>query len=331
MNNNVRDEFSIIEDLPNELFVGIFSYLNGVDTVFAFLSLNNRFQKLLRKYCKVFDFKSSSKLQFDTIFDQYSTKRWKSLQLSNDDQTSGQIEYCFQRYPLSVYFTQLESLSLLKMKTSDLSILSELSFLTNLTSLKIGFICGEIISMYDLSDLKQLKRLVITSCFNIRWTNKLSQLDTLEYVIMHCCLNLLVLTWPSRLKHLKIVLESAEHNDLLPQSISNLSELTNLEIYQKEQGYTIPNGQQWEQIISSSCPLLKNLKFVFQFPYQSYISNQMKQIIASFSTPFYINEKKWFVRCDIWTRYRAVILYTLPFTFNRLKCSLNGKMLTYPT
>ncbi|CAF0993115.1 unnamed protein product [Adineta steineri] len=305
MNNNARDEFSIIEDLPNELFVGIFCYLNGVDTVFAFLSLNNRFQKLLRKYCKVFDFKSSSKLQFDTIFDQYSTKRWKSLQLSNDDQTSGQIEYCFQRYPLSVYFTQLEFLSLLKMKTSDLSILSELSFLTNLTSLKIGFICGEIISMYDLSDLKQLKRLVITSCFNTRWTNKLSQLDTLEYVIMHCCLNPLVLTWPSRLKHLKIVLESAEHNDLLPQSISSLSELTNLEIYQKEQGYTVPNGQQWEQIISLSCPLLKNFKFVFQFPYQSYISNQIEQIIASFSTPFYINEKKWFVRCDIWTRYRA--------------------------
>ncbi|CAF1534581.1 unnamed protein product, partial [Adineta steineri] len=267
MNNNVRDGFSIIEDLPNELFVGIFSYLNGVDTVFAFLSLNNRFQKLLRKYCKIFDFKSSSKLQFDTIFDQYSTKRWKSLQLSNDDQTSGQIEYCFQRYPLSVYFTQLESLSLLKMKINNLPILSELSFLTNLTSLKIGFICGEIISMYDLSDLKQLKRLVITSCFNTRWTNKFSQLDTLEYVIMHCCLNPLVLTWPSKLKHLKIVLESAEHNDLLPQSISSLSELSNLEIYQKEQGYTVPNGQQWEQIISLSCPLLKNFKFVFQFPY----------------------------------------------------------------
>ena len=82
----------IIEDLPNELFRQIFSYLTGIDAVFAFSLLNTRFQCLLKEYCQGFDFKSINKIKFDIIFNQYDKQWWKSLKLSNED-TPGQIEY----------------------------------------------------------------------------------------------------------------------------------------------------------------------------------------------------------------------------------------------
>ncbi len=87
----------------------------------------------------------------------------------------------------------------------------------------------------------------------------------------------------------------------------------------------MPNGQIWEQIIVSSIPLLKNFKFYFQFICYDSQLNQVKQAIASFSTPFYVHEKNWFIRCDVSTRYvthdrdnghrKFVVLYTIPFPF----------------
>ncbi len=58
---------ALLEHLPNETFIEIFSYLNGVDAIFAFSNLNNRFQCLLYEYCQ-------------------------ALQFSDNDDTSGQIE-----------------------------------------------------------------------------------------------------------------------------------------------------------------------------------------------------------------------------------------------
>jgi hypothetical protein len=171
MSNGEENESSLIEDLPNELFVQIFSYLNGIDAVLAFSSLNHRFKRLLRRYCQVFDFKSKSKYQFDTVFDEHSTKNCKCLQLSNDENTPGQIKYCSERYPLSVYFPQLKSLSLLNINPIDQSIFFQLSSLTNLISLKIEFINTILMSTLDCSHFKQLKRLVVNTSLNTDWTN----------------------------------------------------------------------------------------------------------------------------------------------------------------
>ncbi|CAF1293921.1 unnamed protein product [Adineta steineri] len=66
---------TLLEHLPNELLAEIFSYLNGIDAIFAFSQLNQRFQYLLNENCFFFDFKSISKFQFDFIFQHYSTKR----------------------------------------------------------------------------------------------------------------------------------------------------------------------------------------------------------------------------------------------------------------
>jgi hypothetical protein len=157
---------NVLEDLPNELFCQIFFYLSGVDTVFAFSSLNTRFQCLIKEYCQGFDFQLINKTKFDLIFDQYDKQWWKSLRLSNED-TPGQIEYFFQSYSLIDEISQLKSLSLSKIESINKSILlSQISFLTNLVSLTLKPICGRILSNIDLP---KLKRLVVTSCKNTEW------------------------------------------------------------------------------------------------------------------------------------------------------------------
>ena len=71
-----------------------------------------------------------------------------------------------------------------------------------------------------------------------------------------------------------------------------------------------------KRLIRSSLPLLKNFRFYFQFYYNSASSNQIEQIVASFSTPFYTHEKKWFIHCDLYTEYRIARFYSLPFFRN---------------
>jgi hypothetical protein len=157
-----------LEHLPNEIFLTIFSYLNDIDTVFAFSNLNYRFQCLLFEYCRSFDFKSVSKSKFDIIFRQYNTKQWKLLKLFNDDDTPGQIEYFIQNYFITEHFSQLQSLSILD-KTGRCRynlLLYQLRFLTNLNSLTMESICGTKMSHFNLP---KLKRLVVSSCRNTKW------------------------------------------------------------------------------------------------------------------------------------------------------------------
>jgi hypothetical protein len=159
---------TLLEYLPNELFVAIFSYLNGVDAVFAFSNLNNHFQRLLFEYCQIFDFKSIKKEKFDFVLQQHNIQQLKSLQLSNDDDTPEQIEYFCERYSLTDLCPQLKSLSLLKLKIEHNSntLFDQLSSLKNLHSLTIESICTRTMLKFSFP---KLKRLVLSSCKNTIW------------------------------------------------------------------------------------------------------------------------------------------------------------------
>lgn len=153
---------TLFEYLPNEILISIFSYLNGIDGVLAFSNLNFRFYSLSNQCCYLFNFKGINKTKFDFIINQqYNKQQWKSLQLSNDYDTPGQIEYFCQSYSLIDLCPQLQSLSLLNIEYISQS----LSF-TNLKSLTIESLCGTIMSRFDLS---KLKRLVINTCRDIEW------------------------------------------------------------------------------------------------------------------------------------------------------------------
>ncbi|CAF4588349.1 unnamed protein product [Rotaria sp. Silwood2] len=177
----------------------------------------------------------------------------------------------------------------------------------------------------------RLKRLAVTSCRNTEWIMNFSELESLEYTINNCCWDPIILSWPSNLKHLKIVFGNDDVDDLVLQSLKHLSQLITLEIYQKELGKSFPNGCIWEQLIRSSLPLLKKLRFYFQFNYGFLSLNIIEKIMTSFSSSFFVNEKKWFIRCDIFSGCGIAIIYTLPFTFDRytiFKYFPNKKILT---
>ena len=289
------NKVNFIEDFPNELFAQIFSYLNGIDAVFAFSYLNTRFHCLLKEYCQRFDFKSINKIKFDIIIEQYDTQWCKSLRLSNDDDTYGQIEYFFQFYSIIDHFSQLNSLSLLKIESIDsLNLLSQIIFLPNLVSLTIKTVCGRIISKFNSLNLKQL---AVISCRNtslivmLYYFQHFSQLESLEYTIDNCCWDKIVLSWPLYLKHLKIVFDNDNVGILVPHSVQYLFQLITLEIYQKELGKSFPNGHVWKEIICSSFPSLKKFKFSFPFDYGFLSIKKIENVMSSFSTPFYVNEK----------------------------------------
>ncbi|CAF3596074.1 unnamed protein product [Rotaria sp. Silwood1] len=314
---------TLIERLSNEIFIEIFSYLNGVDAAFAFSRLNYRFQCLLLEYCQFFDCKSASKVPFELVFRRHDTQQWKSLQLYDDDDTSGQIEYFNKNYSFVEHFPQLQSLSLLEMKTEHIyRLLYQLRSLTNLNSLTIESICGK--KCLNIS-LPKLKRLAFSSCRNTKWIKNFSQLETLEYTIITCHSCKTVPIWPLTLKRLKISFLKDEDVILMQGSLANLSKLITLEICQKERGRLLPNGQVWENLICSSLPLLQNFKFYFQFEVFPYSTNQVKQIVTSFSTPFYKREKNWFIRCDMSREYPyPAVLYSLPFPFDQFTILTNS-------
>jgi hypothetical protein len=163
-NHNI---LTLFENLPNELFIEILSYLAATDAVIAFSYLNYRFQCLIFKFCQSFDFTSISKNKFDIIIQSHNTNRWHSLKLSDSDKTPGQVKYFFENYSLIDNFCQLQSLSIVKLKPSNqYPLLSQLRFLTNLVTLKIESICGCSFSEFDLP---RLKKLSFSSCANTNW------------------------------------------------------------------------------------------------------------------------------------------------------------------
>ncbi len=145
----------------------IFSYLNGVDAIFALTKLNHHFKCLAFDYCQSFDFQSISKSQFDFIYQHQNTKQWKSLTISDDKHTPDFVEYFSQVYSLMNDFSQLQLLAIINLNSMrNYTVFSEIPLLKNLLSLKIGSVCGENMSPFDLP---KLKRLVFISCANINW------------------------------------------------------------------------------------------------------------------------------------------------------------------
>jgi len=162
-----KRHYTSFEQLPNELFVEIFNYLTGVDTVYAFSQLNTRFQSLLINYVNLFDFKSISKAKFDYVIQHHDIHQWRSLHLSEDDETPGQIRYFCQYYPPHLYVSQLQSLCALNMTAKYAQkFVSQLISFDHLVSLEIGNICGENIQAFELPSLK---RLVVTGCKHTAW------------------------------------------------------------------------------------------------------------------------------------------------------------------
>ncbi len=163
---------------------------------------------------------------------------------------------------------------------------------------------------------------------------KFSHLESIEYTIQYCCSSQIDFIWPLTLKHLKILFFTDRDYDSILHSLVPLSSLLNLEVYQNNISYSHPNGQVWENLLRSSLPLLKIFKLYLQFQCSTSLANH-QEVVASFSTPFFIRERKWIIYHDIPYRYphHFIILNSLPFAFEQyltLRKPLENSLATVP-
>ncbi|CAF0944792.1 unnamed protein product [Adineta steineri] len=313
-----KRESTTFEYLPNEVCVEVFSYLNGVDTVYAFSSLNSRFQSLINNYVDIFNFKSVSKKKFCFVIQHRNIKRWRSLCLSNNDDTPGQIKLFCQLFPSTKYIHQLQSLTILNTQRIDTErFLLQVPLFNNLVSLSIENVCGVSIQSINLPKLQQL---TLTSCKYTSWLMNCSSLKSLEYTIRKKnCSHRDKLVVPKTIARLKIYYNEYSDGKDIRELLRQMSNLTILALFDNSGYHLLPNGKIWEVLITSCSPLLKTFQFYFSFKQYPVLLNDLNAMIETFSTPFYLLEKRWFVRCHRDPERTCYgFLYSLPFAFSQL-------------
>ncbi len=144
------------------------------------------------------------------------------------------------------------------------------------------------------------------------------QLESLEHIIEDNCIHEHHLVWPSALKQLKVFYTRIGDSEIVFASIRRLSQLRNLAVYDNAWSSPPPDGQKWEKLIVSSLLQLVNFQFYFKFWKDAGPMGDINRIVSTFSTPFYLEEKRWFVRCDTHRQmFSSAVLYSLPFAFER--------------
>jgi hypothetical protein len=119
---------------------------------------------------------------------------------------------------------------------------------------------------------------------------------------------------------LKVFFTRSGDNEIVRASLSHLSELHSLSVYDSAWENPPPNGQIWEKLINSSMPLLKKFEFCFKFWRDFSLSTDINRIVSTFSTPFYLEEKSWFIQCDAHhQQFSIAILYSLPYVFENFE------------
>jgi len=139
-----------LELLPNELFLDLFGYFDGINLLRAFYNLNFRLNFLLYKQFRFyfFKFQSVSKRNFDMICQQhlpFIADRVIALRLSNSNETPKQINLLFSYISLFNQLTQLRSLKLFNVHSYETlsKLLDQCYHLNNLTHLNFYCYCYE--------------------------------------------------------------------------------------------------------------------------------------------------------------------------------------------
>ncbi len=82
-----------------------------------------------------------------------------------------------------------------------------------------------------------------------------------EYTITSFCTKDYQSVWPHTIKYLKIICIDYRDTLLIQRSLTNLSQLNDLEVHQAKPVIIFPESEKWKQIIGSPIPSLKNFKF----------------------------------------------------------------------
>ncbi|CAF1298591.1 unnamed protein product [Rotaria sordida] len=339
-----------LELLPNEMFLTLFEYFNGIDLFRAFYNLNYRFNNLLYKqfrfYC--FKFQSISKRNFDMICQQhlpFIADRIITLHLSNSYDTPNQINL-FRSYISSFnQFTRLQSLKLFHLNSHQtlLKILTECRYLNNLTDLNLhscSFQNDQVVLQSIVDQIWSLPKL--TNCyFDISIARQhsvclpkiiSSSLECITIFYHEFEINQInqLLEYTPRLKRLLGCYLTSINDNYIAYPLPTLIDLK-ISFYSGDISkliiflQNVPNlchldinifteridGYQWEKIIRNYLPKLKTFKLKCRMTFiERNLKKQVDKLINSFRTSFWIDEHKWFFRCFTY-RKLFIHFYTL--------------------
>lgn len=302
------------------------------------------------------DFRSIIKNDFNILCIEYLPQisdQTISLRLSNDDDTPQQIELFLKQNDVLHQFTRLKAFSLYHVFSEEIMeiICFQLKNLPTLTHLDIIQCCLPNIQMNNsnfLDHIWSLRKLVYCNldiCLRVEEYSLAPTIisSSIQYVSIKGLLfelneiNLLIERTPS-LNYLKMhnynIINDTDLNPYVSSlvtlnfSISTMNENFTLNFLQNMvnlRQLTIDicgscvDGYQWEQIIRDYLPNLKIFHLREQIPVidQSQGDQKVNSLIKTFQSQFWLDERKWFVRCDWYLAdtYTFISLYTLPYSF----------------
>ncbi|CAF1200220.1 unnamed protein product [Rotaria sordida] len=336
--------------LPVELIYRILNNLDNQTILFSFGNVCKRFQSIINTYNQYkLNFQSVSKSCFHSICYLIHPENIISLTLSNDNKTPNQIK-CFFSFFQIQQFTCLRSLTLIEIDENDFhnifpfkNILISLSFTFRNSILQNSKTLQLISSIISNNNLRHLDFFLSSSKIDdLIWPNQC----LLQSLVLSNRINFIqfstILSYSLQLK--KFVLQDCIIEDLTdidslisyPQLISltfddselNVNEcqlilsLTpSLEYLHIVGGTNLSNGFCWEKFIQKK--LLKLNKFEFAFCGTTDVrvedSINVESLITSFRTPFWIDNKHWFVVCYYFKDSANYSIYSLPICKSKVR------------
>ncbi|CAF1068506.1 unnamed protein product [Rotaria sp. Silwood1] len=319
-----------IETLPVEICHHIFDNLDVKTILYSIRPVSRLFLSIVNTYNRyVLDLNLISKSNFYLFCRLIHPQNIISLTLSNNERTSDQIDLFISLVHLR-QFTRLRSLTLLDIDESQLNfILKRINLnLLHSFSLNIRQYANKLIattlallsSTMAQTALRKLEFVTWDRMPKISWpinsiteyltTNNRINIDDL-YTILQCSPHLNTLIMSEIPKGMINNLTSICFRQLTSLTIKNLSVtidelelfllLTSSLVYLKLIGVgQMLNGKRWEQFIEINLPELNKFEFYFdEWRLTRQTSTDIKLIIASFQTLFWIEHKKWLVASNI--------------------------------
>lgn len=362
-----NEQVPSLDTLPIELIYKIFHYLDSTTIVRSLRCVCKRLYDSVNQYEEYdFNFQSISKSNFSLLCNYIKLKHVKSLTLSDDNQTPGQIEYFLSLYRLK-YFTQLYSLILIDVDDSYLKVILKDIQSSKLSFLKIqserdysqGITNGD--DFIEVLSLPKLQKLILKlTSFDlprISWPIQ----SSLQYLKINCS-NLndfyhIVHHLPNLRKLVVERLFEDINNGIhfKPDDLQCFHQLESLKLKYCSIDITVlfiilsltptiehlqlirsislddfvANLSEFEKFIQEKLTILN--KFDFFLSYRRYYDDtpvDIQTYFTPFQTPFWISTKKWFVICEYIQSTQSVLLYTPSITDSQLDYYYHSKQIT---
>jgi hypothetical protein len=341
-----------IEDLPNEIIYRIYDNID-TNSIICFSLTCKRFWKCRNNYNNyLINFKSILKKNFDLICRLIHPKNIRSLILSDDDQTPGQIKFFMKNFPIN-QLKQLKSLKLIHINENDLENFLK-NFLENLlNSFEIEY--RQYFTLLNSSTILILNQILsITTLKKVNLDMRSYQNDFIQWpesshiqylILFNLNLNQFIQIIQKSNQFQSIILRNfemkelneissklislkklksfqIEKSELVMKNIQWLISLMNELIYFKLEGFTnmfenIFENNQLENILPRK---LKTFQFFIRFSSNGLIKNHLL-FIQQFQRSFWISNLNCFVNFDLIPNSNEIHFYSIPSRYHYFKYS----------